>query len=170
MRKNNFRNGFAERIFYNKYAHGTNDTWYNLCYRLVDDVCGNMGGTKDPLLSMDERQELVELIYNFKFLPGGRYLYYAGRPAHFWNNCYLLKGEEDTREEWGELCKKSSDCLMSGVGIGIDYSIFRASGASLSRTGGRASGPLPLMNSINEIGGKWGIRKGLAQLERPSLS
>lgn len=41
---------------------------------------------------------------------------------------------------------------MSGGGIGIDYSIFRPKGALLRRTGGIASGPIPLMRSINEVG------------------
>lgn len=152
MRKDNFRNSFAENIFRIKYAISPSDTWYNLAVRVVDDVCGSMQGKRDPLLSKDERDELVELIYTFKFLPGGRYLYYAGRAAHFWNNCYLLRAEEDTREEWGSVCKRASDCLMSGGGIGIDYSRIRPSGLVLSRTGGLASGPLPLMQSINEIG------------------
>lgn len=151
-RENNFRNSFAENIFYHKYAQGHNDRWYFLCQRLVDDVCGNMGGQRDPLLSKDERDELVELIFQFKWLPGGRYLYYAGRAAHFWNNCYLLRGEEDTREEWGKLCNRASDALMSGGGIGVDYSVFRAEGEQLSRTGGIASGPIPLMDSIDNIG------------------
>lgn len=66
--------------------------------------------------------------------------------------CYLLRGEEDTREEWGNLLKRSSDCLMSGGGIGVDYSVFRPEGAALSRTGGKASGPIPLMHSVNEAG------------------
>ena len=152
MRKNNFRNGFSERVFYNKYAHGPSDTWWNLCWRLVDDVCGHNQGKRDPLLSKTERDELVEAIYRFKFLPGGRYLYYAGRPAHFWNNCYLLRAEEDTREEWGSLCKRASDSLMSGGGIGVDYSRLREAGVALRRTGGLSSGPIPLMQSINEIG------------------
>ncbi len=152
MRKNNFRNSFAENIWRNKYSLGNGDTWWNHCWRIVDDVCGNCGGTKDPLLSKDERDELVELIYQFKFIPGGRYLYYAGRPAHFWNNCYLLRAEEDTREEWGSLCKRASDALMSGGGIGVDYSRLRPSGIALGRTGGLSSGPIPLMFSINEIG------------------
>lgn len=152
LRKNNFRNSFAENIFYNKYAQGNNDTWYQLALRLVDDVCGHLQGTRDPLLSADERGELVELIYKFQFIPGGRYLYYAGRLAHFWNNCYLLRAEEDTREEWGSLVRRASDCLMSGGGIGIDYSRLRESGRGLSKTGGIASGPLPLMFSINEVG------------------
>jgi ribonucleoside-diphosphate reductase alpha chain len=41
---------------------------------------------------------------------------------------------------------------MSGGGIGIDYSVFREQGALLKRTGGTASGPLPLAKSINEHG------------------
>jgi ribonucleoside-diphosphate reductase alpha chain len=41
---------------------------------------------------------------------------------------------------------------MTGGGIGIDYSRLRPSGKSLKRTGGKASGPIPLMYAINEIG------------------
>lgn len=151
---NNFRTSFSENIFYNKYAHGRQDTWYNLAQRVVEDVCGYGCTTKysSPLLSKDDRAELVEIIYRRQFIPGGRYLYYAGRPAHFWNNCYLLRAEEDTREEWASLMERSSSCLMSGGGIGVDYSRLRPSGRVLQRTGGHASGPIPLMFIINEIG------------------
>ena len=41
---------------------------------------------------------------------------------------------------------------MTGGGIGIDYSRLRPSGSALQRTGGTASGPIPLMYAINEIG------------------
>jgi ribonucleotide reductase alpha subunit len=67
-------------------------------------------------------------------------------------NCYLLRGEEDTREEWANLFWRASSCLMTGGGIGVDYSVFRESGAVLRRTGGIASGPIPLMEAINGIG------------------
>lgn len=67
-------------------------------------------------------------------------------------NCFLLKGLEDTREEWGNLANRVFSCLMVGGGIGVDYSVFRPEGMLLSRTGGTASGPIPLMHSINEIG------------------
>lgn len=147
-----FKTTFAENIFYQKYAHDKNDTWSALAKRLVDDVCGSMGKTKEPLLSKDECRELVKLIEEMKFIPGGRYLYYAGRDMHAFNNCYLLKGEEDTREEWGRLMHRASDCLMLGGGIGVDYSVFREKDAPLKRTGGKASGPIPLMKSINEVG------------------
>ena len=147
-----FRNSFAESIFYLKYAQGNNDSWHNLAIRLVDDVCGTMGVQQHPLLSTSEREYLIELIRTFKFIPGGRYLYYAGRQAHFWNNCYLLRAEEDTREEWANLTQRAMSALMSGGGIGIDYSRLRPAGRVLSKTGGRASGPIPLMYAINEIG------------------
>lgn len=41
---------------------------------------------------------------------------------------------------------------MTGGGIGVDYSVYRASGSPIARTGGTASGPIPKMNMINEIG------------------
>jgi ribonucleoside-diphosphate reductase alpha chain len=41
---------------------------------------------------------------------------------------------------------------MTGGGIGADYSIIRPSGRPLTRTGGLSSGPIPLMQMINEVG------------------
>ena len=67
-------------------------------------------------------------------------------------NCFLLKAEEDTREDWANLSWKSESCLMTGGGIGVDYSVYRQSGRILQGTGGVASGPIPKMQMINEIG------------------
>jgi ribonucleoside-diphosphate reductase alpha chain len=140
-----FKNEFAETIFKNKYANSEDQTWDEKCDLIAHDVTEN-------LMPKEMQAELAQFMKDMKFLPGGRYIYYAGRKASFYNNCYLLKGEEDTREEWGKLLKRASDCLMSGGGIGADYSVFRPAGAPLGRTGGTASGPIPLMNSINEVG------------------
>lgn len=150
--KNEFRNTFGENIFRFKYAQGPGDTWGKLAERLVDDVCGSRQGALTPLMSQSDRAALTQIIREFKFLPGGRYLYYAGRPYKAYNNCYLLRAEEDTREEWSAVTWRAMSCLMTGGGIGIDYSRLRPSGKALSRTGGTASGPIPLMYAINEIG------------------
>ena len=152
MQKQRFKNSFAESIFRQKYAQGTNDTWDALAERLVEDVCGTRWGKDRALMSQEDREQLTQYIKEMKFIPGGRYLYYAGRINSFFNNCFLLRGEEDTREEWAELAKRATSCLMTGGGIGIDYSIFRPEGKPLSKTGGLSSGPIPLMNIINEIG------------------
>lgn len=147
-----FKNSFAENIFKFKYAQGPNDSWDALADRLIDDVTGTRGGTLQPLMSKDDRQQLGQYVKEMKFIPGGRYLYYAGRPYKAFNNCYLLRAEEDTREEWSNVTWRAMSCLMTGGGIGIDYSRLRPSGRPLARTGGKASGPLPLMYAINEIG------------------
>ncbi|HRV18801.1 MAG TPA: hypothetical protein P5317_12425 [Myxococcota bacterium] len=152
MTQKEFRNTFGENIFRYKYAQGPGDTWAKLSERLVEDVCGTRGGTVAALMSQEDRRQLTEYIREFKFLPGGRYLYYAGRPYKANNNCYLLRAEEDTREEWSAVTWRAMSCLMTGGGIGIDYSRLRPSGKALSRTGGTASGPIPLMYAINEIG------------------
>lgn len=140
-----FRSSFSETIFKQKYAHEGCETWNDLCRVLVEDVCGD-------LMTKDDKAQLTNYMQDMKFIPGGRYIYYAGRQAKFFNNCYLLKAEEDSREDWANLSWKAESCLMTGGGIGVDYSVYRANGAPLGRTGGTASGPIPKMNMLNEIG------------------
>jgi ribonucleoside-diphosphate reductase alpha chain len=139
------RTKFSEDVFNQKYAHADCETVSDLARTLVNQVCGGY-------LSKADIDALTKYVADLKFLPGGRYLYYAGREAKFWNNCYLLRAEEDTREDWANLSHKAETCLMTGGGIGVDYSVYRPSGASLTRTGGVASGPIPKMYMINEIG------------------
>lgn len=143
-----FRSKFSEDIFNQKYKHQGAETWSELAGTVVNDVCSVAGNA----FSQEDRDQLEEYIRDLKFIPGGRYLYYAGRDNKFFNNCYLLKAEEDTREDWADLSWKSESCLMTGGGIGIDYSIYRPEGSLIKRTGGQASGPIPKMNMINEIG------------------
>lgn len=140
-----FRTDFAETIFLNKYAHERANTWEELSETLVHDV---VDGRLDP----DDKKALIEYHKDMKFIAGGRYLYYAGRPNKFFNNCYLLKSLEDTREDWADLSWKSEMALMTGGGIGNDYSVYRPAGSPISKTGGTASGVIPKAKMINEIG------------------
>jgi len=144
-----FRSKFSEDIFNHKYRHSGAETWDALAKTLVDDVCSVAG---DQGMSQEDKDQLTAYIRDMKFIPGGRYLYYAGRSNKFFNNCYLLRAEEDSREDWADLSWKAESCLMTGGGIGVDYSVYRAEGAPIQRTGGQASGPIPKMNMINEIG------------------
>ena len=142
-----FRSKFSEDIFYTKYSHEGAETFHELACTLVEDVCQDK-------MTKDEKESLSDHISNLRFIPGGRYLYYAGRDKKFFNNCYLLKAEEDTREDWANLSWKSESCLMTGGGIGLDYSTYRSEGQTLKGTGGIASGPIPKMQMINSIGQK----------------
>jgi ribonucleoside-diphosphate reductase alpha chain len=148
---------FATNIMNMKYAHtksdGTKETWNEISYRVAKNVLG--------ALEIEESDPRFAYIYSMiskkQFMPGGRYLYASGRSFHQTQNCLLLRAE-DSREGWSEIMHKSSLALMTGAGIGIDYSAVRAEGSLISRTGGEATGPLSLMQIVNEIGR--GIKQG----------
>jgi len=147
-----FKTQLGEDIFKNKYASTEYETWSDKAHAVVNSVCGDFNGSKNNLMEKTERDQLAQYIADFKFVPGGRYLWYAGRDARFYNNCYLLRLEEDSREEWAGVTQRAMSCLMTGGGIGVDISRARPSGRRLKRTGGVASGPIPLLYTLNEVG------------------
>lgn len=127
-----------------KYQHRLAEDWEQLASTLANHVCGG-------LLSENAVEKIAHIIGQKKFIPGGRYLYYAGRPTAFFNNCFAM-GVEDTREGWAKLVHNATSALMIGGGIGTVYSDLRPEGSPLQKTGGVASGPIPLMQMMNEIG------------------
>lgn len=139
-----FSNKFAHDIYKQKYSLDGQETWADTCRRVVDAVCGQLLDTKSK-----------DKIYNFmvdrKFIPGGRYLYSSGRTFHQVNNCFLFRAE-DSRESWSECMAKATSALMTGGGIGFDYSKLRAEGDKINGTGGTSTGPIALMHMINESG------------------
>lgn len=139
-----FSNQFSHSIFMQKYSKDGLETWSDTCKRVVETVCSQ-------LLSNKEKQKIYELMLERKFIPGGRYLYSSGRPFHQVNNCFLFRAE-DSRESWADTAGKATSALMTGGGIGIDYSALRPEGAIVSRTGGTSTGPIALLNMVNELG------------------
>ena len=139
-------NNLAQTIMKRTYAHG-DESWDNIAYRVTKNVLRAVG------IDMRQRhaQETCRLITERKFIPAGRYLYASGRPFHQVNNCALLD-VHDSREGWSELLAKASMSLMTGAGIGVNYSSVRHEGAKIRRTGGTASGPISLIQIVNECG------------------
>lgn len=148
-----FQSKFAHDIFRQKYSMNGTETWADTCKRVVDNVCGNV-------VSNADKQTIYELMFNRQFIPGGRYLYASGRPLHQVQNCLMLRAD-DSREGWADLMYKSTMALMTGAGIGVDYSAVRAEGTPITRTGGKATGPLALMEMVNSAGR--GIMQGGAR-------
>jgi ribonucleoside-diphosphate reductase alpha chain len=140
---------FAEAIMKQKYSHnlktGELESWENIAYRVSKNVMKAVGAPSDLTDS------IRKIIYERKFIPGGRYLYATGRPYHQVNNCFLFRAE-DSREGWAELMQKAALSLMTGGGIGVDYSAVRPEGKPIRKTGGFATGPLALAQMVNEAG------------------
>lgn len=140
---------FAHSIMEQKYAHekadGTKETWEEIANRVARNVMKAVGAPRQVV------NRIEGIIRDRKFMPGGRYLYASGRPFHQVQNCLLLRAD-DSREGWSELMQKASMALMTGAGIGIDYSDVRAKGKPIRKTGGFATGPIALMQMVNEAG------------------
>lgn len=146
-----FGSKFAQDIYLQKYSKDGIEKWADTCKRVVEAVCSQLVDNKT-------KEKIYEIMVERKFIPGGRYLYSAGRPFHQVNNCFLFRAE-DSREGWAEIAQKSTSSLMTGGGIGIDYSLLRPRGALIKRTGGVSTGPLALMHLVNE-GGRYIMQGG----------
>jgi len=140
---------FASDIMQQKYSHlnkeGERETWKNIAYRVSKHI---LKAVHAPASQIEKTRKLIE---ERKFIPGGRYLAATGRLFHQVNNCFLFRGE-DSREGWADLMHKATLSLMTGGGIGSDYSDIRGEGKLIRKTGGFSTGPIALMQMVNESG------------------
>lgn len=139
-----FSTKFAQDIYKQKYSMDGVENWEDTARRVVDNVCGQ-------LLSKEDQEAIYNIILERKFIPGGRYLYSSGRQFHQVNNCFLFRAT-DSREGWADASYKTTMALMTGGGIGFDYSQLREEGAKIRKTGGTSTGPIALIKMINELG------------------
>ena len=140
---------FASDIMQQKYSHLNKEvqkeSWDNISYRVSKKV---LQAVHAPQSQIDATRKLIR---SRKFMPGGRYLAATGRLFHQVNNCFLFRAE-DSREGWSDLMQKATLSLMTGGGIGCDYSAVRERGRLIRKTGGEATGPIALMQMVNESG------------------
>jgi len=148
-----FDTAFAHSVAHEKYMapHGEKN-WNELAARVAYHPMQALKQAPKRPAAIDltgATAAIRERIERRQFLPGGRYLYAAGNDYHQVQNCLLLD-VEDTREGWAELSHNTFMALMSGAGIGVYYGKLREAGARIKRTGGVATGPVPLAVAINE--------------------
>lgn len=149
-----FETEFAHNIYAARYRHPRDLNWAGTAGRVTSNVMNALRETPHGaklLWDDDVVARTFDSINQRRFVPGGRYLYAAGRDLHQVNNCVLLRAP-DTREGWATTAYQSLMSLMTGAGIGVWYGDVRAAGSPITRTGGTASGPLSLMEITNEQG------------------
>ena len=134
----------ADTIYKQKYSLNGEEEWGDTAKRVVDAVVA----PHFPEIV----DELVQAISDRKFLPGGRYLYAAGKPFAQVNNCLLLNAGNDSREGWAETMRRITQGLMTGAGIGAVYTGLRSRGTKTKGMGGTSTGPTALMQMVNEAG------------------
>ncbi|MFJ7205641.1 ribonucleoside-triphosphate reductase, adenosylcobalamin-dependent [Streptomyces sp. NPDC098789] len=114
-----FQTETAETVFLRTYSRkkpdGSQETWPETVARVVD---GNLSLVEPRYIEADERQALIDLIQNFKFLPAGRHLKSSGVNDFALNNCWAAGWSEDPAEHYTFTLLR----LAEGGGVGSNYS------------------------------------------------
>ncbi|WP_327377696.1 ribonucleoside-triphosphate reductase, adenosylcobalamin-dependent [Streptomyces sp. NBC_01216] len=115
-----FETETAETVFLRTYSRkkpdGSQETWPETVERVVD---GNLALVEPRYIEAGERQTLIDLIQNFKFLPAGRHLKSSGVNDFALNNCWASGWNKDDPAEHFEFTLLR---LAEGGGVGANYS------------------------------------------------
>jgi len=98
--------------------------------------------------------QFLNLLFDFKFVPGGRVMHGAGREEAkrrpTLSNCYVIPIEEDSLEGIYRCISESALVYRTGGGVGTDLSILRPEGASVNATIDHSPGATAFMNLFSE--------------------
>ncbi|RMD85508.1 MAG: adenosylcobalamin-dependent ribonucleoside-diphosphate reductase [Calditrichaeota bacterium] len=99
-------------------------------------------------------KEYFKILFDFKFLPGGRIMHGAGREdarrRPTLSNCYVIPIEEDSLEGIYQCLTESALVYRTGGGVGTDLSILRPEGAPVNATVDSSPGATAFMNLFSE--------------------
>ena len=111
------------------------------------------------LASVEKDQEywynrFLELLFDFRFVPGGRVMHGAGREdarrRPTLSNCYVIPIEEDSLEGIYRAITESAMVYRTGGGVGTDLSALRPEGAPVNATIDHSPGATAFMNLFSE--------------------
>jgi ribonucleoside-diphosphate reductase alpha chain len=99
-------------------------------------------------------KEFFQILYDYRFLPGGRVMHGAGRidakRRPTLSNCYVIPIKEDSLEGIYNCLINSAMVYRTGGGVGTDLSILRPQGAQVNATVDRSPGATAFMNLLSE--------------------
>lgn len=137
--------GFSEKIFKERYAFTETETWEEACVR----VAKQMALAEEPSKQKQYEEKFNEILVNNYFVPGGRIWTNSGRVHPTLLNCFVLRNQLDSKENWAEIAREMIITSMTGGGSGIDFSDVRPRGASIGDQRGECPGPIELMKLID---------------------
>jgi ribonucleoside-diphosphate reductase alpha chain len=113
------------------------DSWQRIAEALA---------TVEPVDSEGWQQRFLEILQDFRFLPGGRIQHGAGTNRNVTLfNCFVMGPVEDTMDGIFQSLKESALTMQAGGGIGCDFSTLRPRGSNATESGTTASGPVSFM-------------------------
>jgi ribonucleoside-diphosphate reductase alpha chain len=99
-------------------------------------------------------EEFFGILFDFKFVPGGRVMHGAGRDEArrkpTLSNCYVIPITEDSLDGIYRCLFESAMVYRTGGGVGTDLSILRPKGAPVNATVQGSPGSTSFMNLLSE--------------------
>ncbi len=96
----------------------------------------------------------LTLLFDFRFVPGGRVMHGAGREdarrRPTLSNCYVVPIQEDSLEGIYRCISEAAMVYRTGGGVGTDLSTLRPEGASVNATIDHSPGATAFMNLFSE--------------------
>ncbi|MFI6684946.1 ribonucleoside-triphosphate reductase, adenosylcobalamin-dependent [Streptomyces sp. NPDC050485] len=115
-----FKTDTAESVYRRTYSrkkpNGEMETWPETVVRVVE---GNLALVPERYIEVGERERLIDLIQNFRFLPAGRHLKSSGVNDFALNNCWAAGWIAEKPQEHFTFTLLR---LAEGGGVGSNYS------------------------------------------------
>lgn len=120
----------------------------------------------------------LEILSDYKFLPGGRILANAGtdRREVTMFNCYVMNTIEDSIEGIFNTVKDSALTQKQGGGVGFDFSTLRPAGSPIKGCEAKSSGPISFMQvmdstcrTIMSAGQRRGAQMAVMRCDHPDI-
>ena len=175
MSSNEILSPTAKKIFEMKYAQtkedGTKESWKEAVTRVAKYVASAEENEATELAFM---AQVIEVMYERAFIPGGRILANAGTNIKNLMNCFVLPLEDSRQGIYGTL-KDAAEIFAWGGGIGYNFSHLREKGADVGGTGGSASGPISFMSLFDQTGevisqaSRRGAQMGILHVDHPDI-
>lgn len=121
--------------------------------------------------------ELVDILGDMRFLPGGRVQAAIGSPrVTTAYNCFVSGLVEDSMEGIMARAAEAAETMRRGGGIGYDFSRLRPKGDLIKTLDSRASGPISFMaifdaicQTIASAGHRRGAQMGVLRVDHPDI-
>jgi ribonucleoside-diphosphate reductase alpha chain len=152
-------------------ATGERESWMEAVVRIAQYVASAEENEATELAFMGQ---IIEVVHDRLFLPGGRIIANAGTGIRNLMNCFVLP-VEDSRESIYKALGHAAEIFAWGGGIGYNFSHLRERGALVGTTGGEASGPISFMSLFDQTGevisqaSRRGAQMGMLDIEHPDI-